>query len=188
MLRGCIVNLEITPTWEKGVKKCYHSKEHEPDFNLSTVSSQSHFDTPTGNVAHKTPEKKQKSNKGESANLNSANVCRICGILWESVQDEESDSFWIGSAGKSCKCKKDCHQKCKWWVHNRCAHIYYDNTDSGERNLANWAKKHFFCPLHMPIASKVAWDKEQQKDVVGEATNCKSKGFLKKAIANKLQK
>ena len=53
--------------------------------------------------------------------------------------------------------------------------------------MANWAKKHFLCPLHMPIATMVAWDKEQQKDVVVEATNCKSKQFLKKAIANKLK-
>ena len=61
-------------------------------------------------------------------------------------------------------------------------------TDFGERNLANWAKKHLFCPLHMPVATKVGWDQEQQKDVVVEATNCKSKRFLKKAIAYKLQK
>ena len=186
-ITGCIVNLEITPTWEKGVKKCYHSKGYEPDFNLSTVSSQSHFDTSTDDVTHKTPEKKRKSKKEESANLNSANVCRICGIVWESIQDEESDSFWIGCAGKSCKCKRDCHHEYNWWVHNRCAHIFY-NTDFGERNLANWAKKHLFCPLHMPVATKVGWDQEQQKDVVVEATNCKSKRFLKKAIANKLQK
>ena len=59
-------------------------------------------------------------------------------------------------------------------------------TDSGERNLANWAKKHLFCPLHIPIATKVEWDQEQRKDVVVEATNYKSKRFLKKAIVNKL--
>ena len=54
----CIVNLEITHTWEKGVKKCYYSKGYEPDFTLSNVSSQSHFDTSTDDVTHKTPEKK----------------------------------------------------------------------------------------------------------------------------------
>ena len=54
----CIVNLEVTPTSEKGVEKCYHSKGHEPDFNSSTVSSQSHFDTSMDDVTHKTPEKK----------------------------------------------------------------------------------------------------------------------------------
>ena len=110
-------------------------------------------------------------------------------VVSESIQDEESDSFWIGCAGKSCKCKRDCHHQCNWWVGNKCAHIFYGNTDSGERNLANWAKKHLFCPLHMPVATKVGWDQEQQKDVVVvEATNCKSKRFLKKAVANKLQK
>ena len=61
-------------------------------------------------------------------------------------------------------------------------------TTGGERDLANWAKKHFFCPLHVLIATRVGWDQEQQKDVVMEAANCKSKRFLKKAIANKLQK
>ena len=51
--------------------------------------------------------RKRKPKKGESANLNSANVFRICGIMWESAQDEETDPFWIGCAGKSSKCKKD---------------------------------------------------------------------------------
>ena len=31
---GCIVNLEITPTWEKGVKNVITQKGHEPDVNL----------------------------------------------------------------------------------------------------------------------------------------------------------
>ena len=42
----------------EGSQKCYHLKGYEPDFNSSTVSSQSHFDTSTDDVTHKTPEKK----------------------------------------------------------------------------------------------------------------------------------
>ena len=88
-ITGCMHNLEITPTWKKAVKRCYHLKRHEPDFNLSTVSSQSHFDTSTDDVTHKKKKqrRKRKPKKGESANLNSANVFRICGIMWESAQD-----------------------------------------------------------------------------------------------------
>ena len=132
-------------------------------------------------MTNKTPQKRGKSKKGESASRNSANVCRICGVVWESIQDEDSDSFWIGCAGKSYKsCKKDCHHECNWWVHNRCAHIYYDNTDSGETNLANWAKRHLYFPLHMPISHKVAWDKEQQKDVLWKQQIVMQNNFLKK--------
>ena len=60
-------NLEITPTWKKGVKRCSHSKRHEPDFNLSTVSSQSHFDTSTDDVTHK-------KNREEKENLKKENL------------------------------------------------------------------------------------------------------------------
>ena len=60
-ITGCIVNLEITSTWEKGVKKIYHMKGHEIDFQSDKESEQSFFDTSTGNVTYETPKKwKQK--------------------------------------------------------------------------------------------------------------------------------
>ena len=60
---GCIINLEITPTWEKGVKKSYLTKGQEIDFKPGKESEQSFFDTSTGNLAHETPKKwKQKEN------------------------------------------------------------------------------------------------------------------------------
>ena len=34
--------------------------------------------------------------------------------------------------------------KCNWWVGNRCALIYYKNTDTGERNLENYALRNIF--------------------------------------------
>ena len=30
MITGCIVNLTITPTWEGGQRKAYHTEGHEP--------------------------------------------------------------------------------------------------------------------------------------------------------------
>ena len=77
--------------------------------------------------------------KRENLQISILQCLQDMGAVWESDQDEESDSFWIGCAGKSCKCKKDCHHECNWWVRNRYTHIYYDNTDSGERNLENCA-------------------------------------------------
>ena len=114
-------------------------------------------------------------------------MCRVCGIAWESPEDQESDSFWIGCAGKTCKCKPAtaCKHECDWWVHNRCAHIYYENSDTGERAMSTWAKKHFFCHKHMPSVQKVGWDKELQQDVVLPSN---SKKFLKKFLKNKLNR
>ena len=66
---------------EGSYKNCFHSKGHQPDFNSSTVSSQSHFDTSTDDLTHKTPEKKWKSKKRESANLNSSMFARY-GVLY----------------------------------------------------------------------------------------------------------
>ena len=183
-ITGCIVNLQITPTWEKGVKKSYHTKGHEIDFRRDKDAEQQCFDTSTGNITHETPKKRQQK---EQVILNSENVCRICGIAWESPEDQESDSFWIGCAGKTCKCKPTtaCKHECDWWVHNRCAHIYYENSNAAERAVSTWAKKHFFCHKHMPDVQKVGCDKELQQDVVLPSN---SKKFLKKVIKNKLNK
>ena len=78
--------------------------------------SQSHFDTSTDDVTHKTPGKKWNSGKGEFANLNSVNVCRICGVVWEYVEDEQSISFLIDCAGKSCRCMSS-------WMQLVCPHL-----------------------------------------------------------------
>ena len=70
-ITGCIVNLEITSTWEKGVKKIYHMKGHEIDFQSDKESEQSFFDTSTGNVTYETPKKwKQKKS-----------MCPVCGKI-----------------------------------------------------------------------------------------------------------
>ena len=100
-ITGCMHNLEITPTWKKAVKRCYHLKRHEPDFNLSTVSSQSHFDTSTDDVTHKKKNREGKENlKKENLQISILQMfsgyVALCGNLPR-----------IGCAGKSCKCKKD---------------------------------------------------------------------------------
>ena len=133
-------------------------------------------------MIHQTPSKKEKS----KSQVHPENICHLCGILCETEEDENSDSFWIGCFGKSCKCKKKCDHKCNWWVLNRCAHIHYENSDKGKANLEKWAEKHFFCPKHMPAPSKVAWDEETQEGVVLQPKG--SKKFLKKAIEKKTQK
>ena len=33
-----------------------------------------------------------------------------------------------------------------WWVHNRCTHIHYENSDKGKANLETWTEKHFSFP------------------------------------------
>ena len=124
-------------------------KGHKIDFQCGKKAEQQFLDTLTGNITHETP-KKRKQKEKEQDIVSSENVCRVCGIAWESLEDQESDSFWIGWAGKTCKCKPftACKHKCDWWVHNRCAHIYYENSDAGERAMPAWAKKHFFCHKH----------------------------------------
>ena len=66
--------------------------------------------------------------------------CRKCVscIAWELLEDQESDPFWIEYAGKTGKYKSTtvCKHECGWWVHNRCANIYYENSDSGERAMS----------------------------------------------------
>ena len=181
MITGCIVNLTNNPTWESGQKKSYHTERHEPEPYLSqSPLSNSAFDTSTDPVIHQTPSKKEKSKN----QVHPGNICRLCDILWETEEDENGDSFWIGCSGESCKKKRD--HECNWWVHNRCAHIHYENSDKGKANLEKWAKKHFFCPKHMPAPTKVAWDEETQEDVVLQPKG--SRKFLKKAIEKKTRK
>ena len=176
-MTSCIVNLQITPTWEKGMQKSYHTEGHQIDSNSDRdLNTSRATNTSTGDTTHETPKKQQKTKPKPK---NSENICRICRIVWESKEDQESDSFWIGCAGNVCKCKKKQNHEYNWWIHNRCANIYYEDTDVGKRNVEGWAKKkkHFFCK------SKVAWDSDLQKDVV--LRNTKSKKFLKDAIRKK---
>ena len=110
----------------------------------------------------------------------------MCSILWETEEDENSDSFWIGCCPKSCKCKKKYDHGYNWWVHNRGAHIHYENRDKGKTNLEKWAEKHFFCPKHMPAPTKETWDEKQQENVVLQPKAFKK--FLKEAVEKKFQK
>ena len=60
-------------------------------------------------------------------NVNVEGMCRVCGIAWELLEDQEGDSFWIACTGKTCKCKSTatCKREYDWWVHNRYVIIYY---------------------------------------------------------------
>ena len=50
-ITGCIVNLQITPTWEKGVQKSYHTEGHQIDFNhVIDLNTSRTFDTSTGDI------------------------------------------------------------------------------------------------------------------------------------------
>ena len=81
----CIVNLQITPTWEKGVKKSYHTKGHKTDFQSGKESEQSFFDTWTGNVTHETPKKWKQKVKQENVNAENVLYMQYClGISWKS--------------------------------------------------------------------------------------------------------
>ena len=54
---------QITPTWEKGMKKSYHTKGHKIDFRCGKEAEQQCFDTSTGNIIHVTPQKKESKKK-----------------------------------------------------------------------------------------------------------------------------
>ena len=46
MIVACIVNLTITPTWEGGQKKNYHTEGHEPEpYSSQSSLNNSAFDT-----------------------------------------------------------------------------------------------------------------------------------------------
>ena len=109
-----------------------HTEGHEPQpYLLQSSLNNSPFDTATDVVIHQTPSKKKKRKN----QVHPENICRLCGILWETEEDKNSDSFWIGCSGKSYKCRKKCDRGCNWWEHNRCAHIHYENSDKGKTNL-----------------------------------------------------
>ena len=136
----------------------------------------------TQHLIHQTPSKKDKSKN----QVHPENICCLCCILWETEEDKKSNSFWIWCSGKSCKCKKKCDRGCNWWVHNRCTHIHYENSDKGKANLEKQAEKHFFCPKHITAPAKVARDEETQDAVVLQPKG--SKKFLNKAIEKKTEK
>ena len=111
MITGCIVNLTITPTWEGGQKKSYRTEGHEPEpYSPQSSLNNSAFDTSTDAVIHQTPSKKGKRKN----QVHPENICPLSGIFWETEEDENSDSFWIGCSGKPCKCKKKCDHGCNW--------------------------------------------------------------------------
>ena len=97
MITGCIVNLTITPTYEGGHKKSYHTEGHQPEpYSSQSSLNNSAFDTSTDAVIHQTPSKKEKSKN----QLHQDNICYLYGILWKTEENENSDSFWIGCSGK----------------------------------------------------------------------------------------
>ena len=72
-ITGCIINLQITPTWEKGMKKSYHTKGHEIDFRCGKEAEQQYFDTSAGNITHET-QKKKESKKKKSRILSNVSI------------------------------------------------------------------------------------------------------------------
>ena len=79
MIMGYIVNLTITPTWEGGQNKSYHTVGHEPQpYSLQSSLNNSAFDSSTDVVIHQTPSKKEKHKN----QVHLENICCLCGILW----------------------------------------------------------------------------------------------------------
>ena len=75
LITGCIVNLTITPTWEGGQRKTYHTEEHEPQpYSSESSLNNSAFDTSTDVVIHQTPSKKGKRKN----QVDPENKCRLC--------------------------------------------------------------------------------------------------------------
>ena len=70
-------------------------KGHKIDFQCGKKAEQQFLDTLTGNITHETPKKRKQKEKEQNI-VSSENVCCVCVIAWESLEDQESDSFWIG--------------------------------------------------------------------------------------------
>ena len=81
----------------KGVRKrAIIQRGHEPEqYSLQSSLNNSVFDTSTDLVIHQTPSKKEKSKN----QVHPENICCLCGILCETEEDKNSDSFWIGCSG-----------------------------------------------------------------------------------------
>ena len=63
--------------------------------------------------------------------------------------------------------------------------VFYENSDRGEKQLDSWAKDHYFCRKHMPVAKPVRWDPVNQHEII-VAQQKKTKVYLKKALKRKV--
>ena len=125
LLTGCVVRLEILPTWPRGSTKRYVSAKFQEAQDCSTNSHQQpipefELSDTSFNSSHVTPKKSKKIAK---VRVNE-NICSICHIEWETEEDVSTDSVWI-----------NCNKECSWWVHTRCIGIHYENTDKGKKEL-----------------------------------------------------
>ena len=107
MITGCIVNLTITPTWEGGQKKSCHTEGHEPQpYSSQSSLNNSAFDTSTDVVIHQTPSKKDKRKN----QVDPENICRLCGILWETEEDKSHGLYkiFVSVISQNLKCSSVC--------------------------------------------------------------------------------
>ena len=146
----CKVRLELIPTWPSGKVKSYIS----PDLLSSDIARPSD-QTSQAEVARassfnaslvhqSTPVKNRPSTSTTSPQncpriRRDVNICALCGVEYESSADQQINSCWV-----------HCSRNCGYWVHASCCGIFYESDDAGEKNLAKWSKKHFFCPRHFP--------------------------------------
>ena len=121
------------------------SRGHQyPGFNTSkegvSTSTQTQPDVPAAaNEPHpSTPQKSEKDRKEQETapTVNKKNFCSIRGIAFESPADVKFRSDWVDCA----------KSKCTYWVHCRCAGIYYPADQC--KGMSRWAKDHFFCSVH----------------------------------------
>ena len=117
-LTGCAVNLEVLPTWAKGIP-CYYKSNNfnqvSGNNNNNTQDSIPDFNVSSSSV-HATPSKKPRSDN-DTTDINK-DICSICYIRYMTKKDVAIDSVWI-----------NCKRSCNCWVHARCVGIHYENTE-----------------------------------------------------------
>ena len=134
------VKVETIPTWPNGIRRHFAS----PGFPLPEIEvvqgdltlTDSFLDLAAGS---RSPAKAPAAAQDSSPEHHN-NCCHTCGIEFKSEADEAVDSPWIGCTQNGCP----------FWVHAKCAHIFYKNCDAGYKALGKWAKDHFYCVKHMP--------------------------------------
>ncbi len=151
-ITGAHVKAQVIPTWLNGVRREFVS-DGFPMVDVEMIETDAPL--PGGQVvdlleprpgtsatAVESPLKSIRVAEAAGANVASstANRCHHCGITYGTDADERLDSPWLGCASKACT----------FWVHARCANVFYQCTEAGYRALGKWADDHFFCDRHMP--------------------------------------
>lgn len=181
------INVVIRPLTDRGKDRVFKSSNFESFVSKKTLKKtveRERGEDQDVTVAYaltnvegaKTPSKKL-GEKNVSKDVNKADICQKCEIIYNSDADIEKDSLWISCSMESCE----------WWVHSKCLNIYVPNDENGKKIL-NAMRSTIFCNEHMPAVSGVR-ESSSSDDADFEVIPTrgkKLKQMCKKAKKNKL--